>query len=120
RGLHDVGASLDNALYERLRLKIYRDGKSYEMQFRNGDSVAPLAEAGVAPQREHGEPLSGTEVNFMPSLQTFAFIDFDLHTLEHRLRELAFLNSGVTIWLKDLRGAEPLVEVMHYEGGVEA
>jgi DNA gyrase subunit B len=119
-GLHGVGVSVVNALSEWLRLKIYRGGKSYEMEFHNGDSVAPLKETGVAPMRENGEPLSGTEVTFMPSLQTFAFIDFDLHTLEHRLRELAFLNSGVTIWLKDLRGAEPFVEVMHYEGGVEA
>src|SRR5437763_1089414 len=70
--------------------------------------------------RENGLPLSGTEVTFLPSLETFAFIDFDLKTLEHRLRELAFLNSGVTIWLKDHRGPEPVVEVMHYEGGIEA
>jgi DNA gyrase subunit B len=119
-GLHGVGVSVVNALSEWLRLKIYRGGKSYEMEFRNGDSVGPLTETGVAPMRENGEPLSGTEVTFLPSLQTFAFIDFDLHTLEHRLRELAFLNSGVTIWLKDHRGAEPFVEVMHYEGGVEA
>jgi DNA gyrase subunit B len=112
-GLHGVGVSVVNALSEFLRLKIYRGGKSYEMEFRNGDAVAPLKETGVAPLRENGEPLSGTEVTFMPSLQTFAFIDFDLKTLEHRLRELAFLNSGVTIWLKDHRGAEPFVEVMH-------
>ena len=72
------------------------------MEFRHGDSVAPLKETGDAPMRENGLPLSGTEVTFMPSLETFAFIDFDLKTLEHRLRELAFLNSGVTIWLRDL------------------
>ena len=119
-GLHGVGVSVVNALSEFLRLKIYRGGRSYEMEFRHGDSVAPLKETGEAPMRENGQPLSGTEVTFMPSLQTFAFIDFDLHTLEHRLRELAFLNSGVTIWLKDHRGAEPFEEVMHYEGGVEA
>ncbi|MDB5461876.1 MAG: gyrB, partial [Phenylobacterium sp.] len=117
---HGVGVSVVNALSEYLKLKIYRGGKSYEMEFRHGDSVAPLTESGVAPLRENGEFLSGTEVTFLPSLQTFAFIDFDRHTLEHRLRELAFLNSGVTIWLKDLRGAEPFEEVMHYEGGVEA
>ncbi len=119
-GLHGVGVSVVNALSEFLRLKIYRGGRSYEMEFRHGDSVAPLKETGEAPMRENGLPLSGTEVTFMPSLQTFAFIDFDLKTLEHRLRELAFLNSGVTIWLKDHRGAEPFEEVMHYEGGVEA
>jgi DNA gyrase subunit B len=119
-GLHGVGVSVVNALSERLELKIYRGGKSYEMAFRHGDSVSPLKETGDAPMRENGQPLSGTEVTFLPSLQTFAFIDFDVKTLEHRLRELAFLNSGVTIWLKDNRGAEPFVEVMHYEGGVEA
>ncbi|WP_309604318.1 DNA topoisomerase (ATP-hydrolyzing) subunit B [Phenylobacterium sp.] len=119
-GLHGVGVSVVNALSERLELKIYRGGKSYEMAFRHGDSVAPLKETGAAPMRETGQPLSGTEVTFLPSLQTFAFIDFDLKTLEHRLRELAFLNSGVTIWLKDHRGPEPTEEVMHYEGGVEA
>ena len=119
-GLHGVGVSVVNALSEQLKLKIYRGGKSYEMEFRHGDSVSPLAETGDAPMRENGLPLSGTEVTFLPSLQTFAFIDFDLKTLEHRLRELAFLNSGVTIWLKDHRGPEPTEEVMHYEGGIEA
>ncbi len=119
-GLHGVGVSVVNALSERLELKIYRGGKSYEMAFSHGDAVAPLKETGDAPMRANGQPLSGTEVTFLPSLQTFAFIDFDLKTLEHRLRELAFLNSGVTIWLKDHRGAEPTEEVMHYEGGVEA
>jgi len=119
-GLHGVGVSVVNALSEFLKLKIYRGGKSYEMEFRHGDSVAPLKETGDAPMRENGLPLSGTEVTFLPSMNTFAFIDFDLKTLEHRLRELAFLNSGVTIWLKDHRGAEPFEEVMHYEGGIEA
>jgi DNA gyrase subunit B len=119
-GLHGVGVSVVNALSELLKLKIYRGGKSYEMEFRHGDSVSPLKETGDAPLRENGEFLSGTEVTFLPSLETFAFIDFDLKTLEHRLRELAFLNSGVTIWLKDHRGAEPFEEVMHYDGGVEA
>ena len=119
-GLHGVGVSVVNALSQFLKLKIYRGGKSYEMEFRHGDSVAPLKETGVAPLRANGDPLSGTEVTFLPSTETFAFIDFDLKTLEHRLRELAFLNSGVTIWLKDHRGAEPTEEVMHYEGGVEA
>jgi DNA gyrase subunit B len=119
-GLHGVGVSVVNALSETLKLRIYRGGHSYEMEFRHGDSVAPLKQTGDAPLRENGEFLSGTEVTFMPSLQTFAFIEFDRKTLEHRLRELAFLNSGVTIWLKDNREAEPFVEVMHYEGGVEA
>ncbi len=119
-GLHGVGVSVVNALSDWLRLKIYRGGKAYEMEFRRGDAVSPLIVTGEAPLRENGEFLSGTEVTFLPSTETFAFIEFDRKTLEHRLRELAFLNSGVTIWLKDNREAEPFVEVMHYEGGIEA
>ncbi|WP_421933817.1 DNA topoisomerase (ATP-hydrolyzing) subunit B [Phenylobacterium sp.] len=119
-GLHGVGVSVVNALSDWLRLKIYRGGKAYEMEFRRGDAVSPLIVTGDAPLRENGEFLSGTEVTFMASTETFAFIEFDRKTLEHRLRELAFLNSGVTIWLKDNREAEPFEEVMHYEGGIEA
>ncbi|OXE37571.1 MAG: DNA topoisomerase (ATP-hydrolyzing) subunit B [Phenylobacterium zucineum] len=119
-GLHGVGVSVVNALSDWLRLKIYRGGKAYEMEFRRGDAVSPLIATGDAPLRENGEFLSGTEVTFYPSAETFAFIEFDRKTLEHRLRELAFLNSGVTIWLKDHREAEPYVEMLHYEGGVEA
>jgi DNA gyrase subunit B len=119
-GLHGVGVSVVNALSDFLKLKIYRGGLAYEMEFRRGDPVSPLVVTGKAPLRENGEFLSGTEVTFLPSTETFAFIDFDRKTLEHRLRELAFLNSGVTIWLKDNREAEPFVEVMHYEGGIEA
>src|SRR3978361_1617433 len=76
-GLHGVGVSVVNALSEFLKLKIYRGGRSYEMEFRHGDSIAPLVETGVAPLRENGEFLSGTEVTFLPSLQTFAFIEFE-------------------------------------------
>ena len=119
-GLHGVGVSVVNALSDWLKLKIYRGGKAYEIEFRRGDTVSPLVETGEAPMRENGLPLSGTELTFYPSTSTFAFIDFDRKTLEHRLRELAFLNSGVTIWLKDFRGAEPFEEVMAYEGGIEA
>jgi DNA gyrase subunit B len=119
-GLHGVGVSVVNALSDWLRLKIYRGGKAYEMEFRRGDAVSPLVVTGDAPLRENGEFLSGTEVTFMASTETFAFVEFDRKTLEHRLRELAFLNSGVTIWLKDNREAEPFEEVLHYEGGIEA
>ncbi|WP_312166568.1 DNA topoisomerase (ATP-hydrolyzing) subunit B [Phenylobacterium sp.] len=119
-GLHGVGVSVVNALSDWLRLKIYRGGKAYEMEFRRGDAVSPLVVTGDAPLRENGEPLSGTEVTFLASTETFAFIEYDRKTLEHRLRELAFLNSGVTIWLKDNREAEPFVELLHYEGGIEA
>ncbi len=119
-GLHGVGVSVVNALSDWLKLRIYRDGKAHEMTFARGDAVSPLIVTGEAPRRENGEYLTGTEVTFLPSLQTFSAIEFDRKTLEHRLRELAFLNSGVTIYFRDLRGAEPYEEILHYEGGVEA
>jgi len=119
-GLHGVGVSVVNALSDWLMLKIYRDGEAHEMRFERGDAVTSLKVIGKAPMRDNGEPLSGTEVTFLPSTDTFAFIEFDRKTLEHRLRELAFLNSGVTIYLRDHRDAEPFEEVLHYEGGVEA
>src|SRR5665647_1431371 len=84
-GLHGVGVSVVNALSRWLKLKIYRGGKSYEMEFAHGDPVAPLKETGVAPMRPNGEPLSGTEVTFLPSTDTFTGVEFDRKTLEHRL-----------------------------------
>ncbi|WP_282008762.1 DNA topoisomerase (ATP-hydrolyzing) subunit B [Brevundimonas aveniformis] len=123
-GLHGVGVSVVNALSDWLELVIYRDGKKHQMRFERGDTVTSLKVVGEAPIRTEGEKagqlLTGTEVTFFPSMTTFSHIDFDLKTLEHRLRELAFLNSGVVIKLKDLRGAEPFEETLHYEGGVEA
>jgi DNA gyrase subunit B len=119
-GLHGVGVSVVNALSDYLLLKIHRGGKTHDMRFERGDAVSPLVVTGDAPLRDTGEPLTGTEVTFLPSLTTFSHIDFDRKTLEHRLRELAFLNSGVTILFKDLRGAEPFEETLHYEGGIEA
>jgi len=120
-GLHGVGVSVVNALSDWLKLKIFRGGMQHEMEFSRGDAVKPLAITGKAPLRDNGEFLTGTEVTFFPSTETFSnVIEFDRKTLEHRLRELAFLNSGVTIRFKDLRGADPFEEVMSYEGGVEA
>jgi len=123
-GLHGVGVSVVNALSDWLQLKIYRDGKQHEMRFERGDTVSPLKITGDAPLRTEGpkagQPMNGTEVTFYPSVTTFSHIDFDLKTLEHRLRELAFLNSGVVIRLADNRHAEPFEEILHYEGGVEA
>jgi DNA gyrase subunit B len=125
-GLHGVGVSVVNALSDWLILRIHRGGQTHQMRFERGDTVLPLAIVGPAPLRENGEPLTGTEVTFFPSLSTsptegtFAHIDFDRKTLEHRLRELAFLNSGVVIYFRDLRGPEPFEEILHYEGGVEA
>ena len=119
-GLHGVGVSVVNALSDWLRLVIYRNGKRHEMRFERGDTVESLRVTGDAPLRDNGKVLSGTEVTFFPSVTTFSHIDFDLKTLEHRLRELAFLNSGVVIKLQDHRGVEPFEEILHYEGGVEA
>ena len=119
-GLHGVGVSVVNALSDYLLLKIHRNGKQHEMRFERGDAVTSLAITGDSPLRENGEPLTGTIVTFFPSLSTFSHINFDRKTLEHRLRELAFLNSGVTIYFRDLRDAEPYEEIMHYEGGIEA
>jgi DNA gyrase subunit B len=119
-GLHGVGVSVVNALSDWLKLKVHRGGRAYEMMFRRGDAVSPLEPTGPSPLRASGESLTGTEVTFLPSLETFAFIEFDRRTLEHRLRELAFLNSGVYIRLCDNREAEPWEEILHYDGGVEA
>ena len=119
-GLHGVGVSVVNALSDFLDLKIWRDGKVHEMRFERGDATSPLVVTGEAPLRESGEYLTGTSVTFLPSSDTFSGIEFDRKTLEHRLRELAFLNSGVTIHFRDHRGPDPFEEILHYEGGVEA
>ncbi|OJU52890.1 MAG: DNA gyrase subunit B [Brevundimonas sp. 67-6] len=120
-GLHGVGVSVVNALSDWLELVIYRDGKKHSVRFERGETVRSLAVVGDAPMREDkGRLLTGSEVTFFPSVTTFSHIDFDLKTLEHRLRELAFLNSGVVIKLSDHRGAEPIEIMLHYEGGVEA
>ena len=119
-GLHGVGVSVVNALSDWLKLVIFRNGQRHEMKFERGDTVESLRVTGDAPMRENGNVLSGTQVTFYPSVTTFSHIDFDLKTLEHRLRELAFLNSGVFIKLQDHRGVEPFEEILHYEGGVEA
>jgi len=119
-GLHGVGVSVVNALSDYLLLKIWRGGKTHEMRFERGDTVIPLRVTGDAPNRDDGSFLTGTSVTFFPSLTTFSAIIFDRKTLEHRLRELAFLNSGVYIKFRDLRDAEAYEEILHYDGGVEA
>ncbi|HSC60263.1 MAG TPA: DNA topoisomerase (ATP-hydrolyzing) subunit B [Rhizomicrobium sp.] len=111
-GLHGVGVSVVNALSEFLDLRIWRDGKEHYMQFRHGEPVAPLKIVADAPGKK------GTEVTFLPSTGTFTKTEFDFATLEHRLRELAFLNSGVTIILADKRGVEKKEVTLHYEGGL--
>ncbi len=111
-GLHGVGVSVVNALSEWLKLRIWRDGKVHEMEFRLGEPVAPLKVTGEAGER------TGTEITFLPSSEIFTMTEFDFHTLEHRLRELAFLNSGVRIVLEDRRGPEPVRVEMAYDGGL--
>ena len=113
-GLHGVGVSVVNALSSKLELRIWRGGHEWAMQFAHGDAVAPLK--AVGPQG----PNKGTEVTFLPSTDTFTKVEFDFATLEHRLRELAFLNSGVRIFLTDARGSEDKTVELHYEGGLEA
>ena len=113
-GLHGVGVSVVNALSEWLELTIYRDGKKHQIGFKMGDATGPLEVLGQA----DGE--SGTHVTFMPSKDIFAHINFDFSTLEHRLRELAFLNSGVRIRLTDDRQAEPVVSEFYFDGGLTA
>ncbi len=113
-GLHGVGVSVVNALSDFLDLRIWRDGKAYAMRFENGDAAAPLEEMGSSEGR------TGTEISFHPSPETFTNVEFEFPRLEHRLRELAFLNSGVRIFLHDKRGVETQSVELHYEGGLEA
>ncbi len=113
-GLHGVGVSVVNALSERLRLDIWRDGRHHSMEFMNGEPKEPLTSV------SQNKMLTGTTVTFTPSTATFSNIVFDVSVLEHRLRELAFLNPRVKILLNDDRGVESHVLEMHYEGGLEA
>lgn len=113
-GLHGVGVSVVNALSEELVLKIWRAGKEHQMTFRGGEAVAPLDVTGDAGDQ------TGTEITFKPSSETFTKTEFSFETLEHRLRELAFLNSGVRIVLRDDRHVEPKEVELVYEGGLEA
>jgi len=113
-GLHGVGVSVVNALSSKLEMTIWRGGKEYFMRFGDGVPEAPLKVVGEAGGK------TGTRITFVPSTKTFTMVEFDYATLEHRLRELAFLNSGVKIVLSDHRGVEPRVEEMRYEGGLRA
>ncbi len=112
-GLHGVGVSVVDALSAWLELRIWRDGKEHYAKFSHGETVEHLRVVGDA----EGE--QGTEVRFLASTETFSNLDFEFATLEKRLRELAFLNSGVRIILEDERPAEPLHTELHYEGGVK-
>ncbi len=112
-GLHGVGVSVVNALSSKLQLKVWRDGKEHFIEFAHGDAIAPLKQVGDANGKR------GTEVTFLASTETFTNVEYDFATLEHRLRELAFLNSGVNIVLSDMRHAVEKRETMRYDGGVE-
>ncbi|MBA4249826.1 MAG: DNA topoisomerase (ATP-hydrolyzing) subunit B [Candidatus Puniceispirillum sp.] len=111
-GLHGVGVSVVNALSEWLDLTIYRGDSKYFMRFRDGVPEAPLAKVGPSNGKR------GTEIRFLPSKETFKFIDFERSTIEHRLRELAFLNSGVYIELKDEREDLNHSIELFFEGGI--
>ncbi len=111
-GLHGVGVSVVNALSEWLELTIYRGGKKFFIRFSNGNPDSPLAEAGDSKD-------SGTQITFLPSKETFSQIKFDFHKLEVRLRELAYLNSGVNIELIDKRGAEENISKLSSRGGLK-
>ncbi len=113
-GLHGVGVSVVNALSAWLKLTIWRKGETHQMSFSDGVPDAPLKITGPWGGR------SGTEVTFFPSPRTFTMVEFDFAMLEHRLRQLAFLNSGVRIVLNDRRGVEPKSETLLYDGGLEA
>ncbi len=113
-GLHGVGVSVVNALSTSLKARIWREGKEHLIEFRDGVAVAPLKVIGDA----NGE--RGTEVTFLPSPNTFTMIEFDYPTIEHRLRELAFLNSGAKVLLTDNRHADKKSEEFYYEGGTAA
>ncbi len=114
-GLHGVGVSVVNALSEWLELRIWREDQEWMMRFEYGETVGgDLKAVGKA------EGKKGTEITFMPSAETFTMTEFKFATLEHRFRELAFLNSGVRIILTDMRGKEPKTTDLHYEGGIRA
>src|SRR5580692_4045596 len=113
-GLHGVGAAVVNALSEWMEVRIWRHGVEHLIRFRHGDAEAPLAVVGSVEHR------NGTEVTFKPSTGTFTRTEFDYALLERRLRELAFLNSGVTIVLRDERHAPAVETVLRYDGGLVA
>ncbi|WP_379548363.1 DNA topoisomerase (ATP-hydrolyzing) subunit B [Qipengyuania sp. DSG2-2] len=124
-GLHGVGVSVVNALSEWLELVIWRNGKEHYMRFEHGEAVKSLEVTGDAPKVEQNPDdngfKKGTRVTFMPSHDTFKNVtDFDFDKLEHRYRELAFLNSGVRILLRDNRPEETLEHDLYYEGGIAA
>ena len=120
-GLHGVGISVVNALSDWLEMTIHRGGKEHFLRFVNGVAEAPLAVVGTSPERTDGTgPETGTYITFLPATSTFTMTEFSFETLEHRLRELAFLNSGVYLRLTDAQHVDQQVVDLHYEGGLVA
>ncbi len=110
-GLHGVGVSVVNALSERLELNIFREGSEYEIKFKDGNSIKPLKKLGKTKK-------NGTRITFLPSRQIFSSIEFNSTTLEKRIRELAFLNKGISIKLTDNTSKKPKEFVHKYDGGI--
>jgi DNA gyrase subunit B len=118
-GLHGVGVSVVNALSDILDLTIFRDGKEHFMRFRVGVAEAPLKVVGDAPLDANGNPKRGTKVTFHASPSIFKVVEYDYKVLERRLKELAFLNSSVTIELIDKRHVPEVINTMAYTGGLK-
>ena len=112
-GLHGVGVSVVNALSTSMDVEVKRDGKIHEIAFRRGVTVKPLTVVGTTEE-------TGTRVHFCPDPEIFTVTEYSFETLRHRLRELAFLNHGITITLADARGEQPRREVFHYDGGISS
>ena len=110
-GLHGVGVSVVNALSEKLDLNIYREGNEYEIRFKDGNSIKPLKKGGKTKKK-------GTKITFLPSKQIFSTIDFSANTIEKRIRELAFLNKGISIKLVDNTSKKPKEFLHKYDGGI--
>ena len=110
-GLHGVGVSVVNALSEELELKIYRDGKEYEINFKNGKSIKPLKQVGKTKK-------NGTKITFLPSKEIFSSVKFSTSILEKRIRELAFLNKGIAINLIDQSSKKTKEYTHKYDGGI--
>ena len=110
-GLHGVGVSVVNALSEKLELNIYRDDKEYSITFKDGNSLKPLKKVGTTKKR-------GTKINFLPSKKIFSSINFNANILEKRIRELAFLNKGISITLIDKTSKKDKEFVHKYDGGI--
>ena len=117
-GLHGVGVSVVNALSEKLELEISRDGKLFFMDFAHGAVKTSLKEISKLDKKDNNKAFTGTKITFLPSSETFSNIDFNFNTIENRLRELAFLNTGVKIYLVDKRSAKEKKIEFKFDGGI--